>query len=54
MKKKKCKHSEFIENITERIDRSNLSNGEKHYIGVELFVYLHKGKDYCNCKGRKK
>ena len=42
--KKQCKHKEFLDKINEAIE-----SNKDYWMMTEFFVYLHGGKDYCNC-----
>lgn len=39
-----CKHEQFINSLGE--PKSN----REYWIMTEIFVYLHNGKDYCDCQ----
>jgi len=39
-----CKHEEFI------IFLGSPQSNREYWIMTEIFVYLHNGKDYCNCQ----
>ena len=39
-----CKHEQFIKSLGE--PQSN----REYWMMTEIFVYLHNGKDYCDCQ----
>lgn len=39
-----CKHEKFIESLGEP------QTNREYWIMTEIFVYLHDGKDFCNCQ----
>jgi len=42
-KKAVCKHKKFLESL------GKPQSNREFWIMLEIFVYLHDGKDYCNC-----
>jgi hypothetical protein len=49
LKDTKCKHTEFLKSIHEDLIEGDTRGFNQDMIDKHLFVYLHKGKDYCNC-----
>ena len=45
---KKCKHCTFIESL------GKPQSNREYWIITEVFVYLHGGKDYCNCNEKER
>jgi len=39
-----CKHELFLESLGQP------QTNREYWIFTEIFVYLHNGKDYCNCE----
>ena len=48
--KSECVHETFLDNHYNELDKTKLTDREKHCLATELFVYLHNGNDYCDCK----
>lgn len=40
----RCKHNNFIESL------GDPQSNREYWLITEIFVYLHNGKDYCDCK----
>jgi hypothetical protein len=49
--KNKCKHCEFLDTIFIPVSEMKDKTGRDYWIFTEIFVYLHKGKDYCEKRG---
>lgn len=43
-----CKHCAFLESIFKPISEMEDKTNREYWIYTEMFVYLHKGKDYCD------
>lgn len=43
-----CKHKKIFDLFNE-----NISDNKQYWLFTELFVYLHNGKDYCDCNVKK-
>jgi len=39
-----CKHTNFFDNL------GKPQSNREYWMITEIFVYLHNGKDYCNCQ----
>ena len=39
-----CKHEQFIKSL------GKPQSNREYWIMTEIFVYLHNGKDYCDCQ----
>jgi hypothetical protein len=42
----RCPHCKFIKNVF----GDKIESNREYWIMTEVFVYLHKGKDFCNGK----
>ena len=38
-----CKHNDFFESL------GDIQSNREYWLITEFFVYLHEGKDFCNC-----
>jgi hypothetical protein len=48
-----CKHQEILDLFHENAEEKKIGWEREYWKFTELFVYLHNGKDWCDCNNKK-